>query len=53
MSRVAMRSATRAGWLIGGGMWTMPCPRRMFFVRTAAAARNSSGAVAWQYSSRK
>ena len=28
-SSIAMRSATRAGWLNGGGVCTMPWPRRM------------------------
>ena len=28
-SRVAIRSATRAGWLKPTGSWTMPCPSRM------------------------
>ena len=32
-SNVAMRSAMRAGWLYAGAVCTMPCPRRMFFVR--------------------
>ena len=32
------------GWLNGGGVCTMPCPRRMFFVRCDAAARKTSGA---------
>ena len=50
---IAIRSAIRAGWLNGGGVWTMPCPRRMFFVRCDAAARNTSGALEWEYSSRK
>ena len=31
----------------------MPNPSRMFLVRWLAAARNISGAVEWQYSSRK
>ena len=35
-SRAAMRSATRAGWLIADGSCTMPCPRRM---RESAARR--------------
>ena len=48
-----MRSATRAGWLNGGGVCTMPWPSRMFFVRCDAAARNTSGALEWLYSSRK
>ena len=48
-----MRSATRAGWLIAGGIWMIPWPRRIFFVRCAAAARNTSGDELWQYSSRK
>ena len=50
-SSVLTRSATRAGWLVGS--CTMPWPRRMFFVRWLAAARNTSGADEWLYSSRK
>ena len=53
MSRLATRSATRAGWLIAGGIWMIPWPRRICFVRAAAAARTTSGAALWQYSSRK
>jgi hypothetical protein len=30
-----------------------PWPRRMRWVRMAAAARNTSGAEQWEYSSRK
>ena len=52
-SSVAMRSATRAGWLKPGGSWTMPCPRRMRVVRWLAAARKTSGAEECEYSSRK
>ena len=52
-SSIAMRSATRAGWLNGGGVCTMPWPSRMRFVRCDAAARNTSGALEWLYSSRK
>ena len=52
-SSIAMRSAMRAGWLNGGGVCTMPCPSRMFFVRCDAAARNTSGALECEYSSRK
>ena len=48
-----MRSATRAGWLKPGGICTMPWPSLMFFVRWLAAARNTSGALEWEYSSRK
>jgi hypothetical protein len=50
---MAMRSATRAGWLYGGGMRVMPCPSRMVRVRWLTAARNTSGAVECEYSSRK
>ena len=50
---MAIRSAMRAGWLNGGGVWTMPWPSRMFFVRWLAAARNTSGALECEYSSRK
>ena len=39
-----MRSAMRAGWLYPGGISVIPWPRRMFFVRCEAAARNTSGA---------
>ena len=52
-SSIEIRSATRAGWLNGGGVCTMPCPSRMFFVRCDAAARNTSGALLCEYSSRK
>ena len=52
-SSVAMRSATRAGWLKPGGICTMPWPSRMFLVRWLAAARNTSGALECEYSSRK
>jgi hypothetical protein len=52
-SSMAMRSATRAGWLKAGGVCTMPCPRRMRVVRCEQAARNTSGALEWLYSSRK
>ena len=48
-----MRSATRAGWFWRGGVCTMPWPRRMFSVRCDAAARKTSGAEEWLYSSRK
>ena len=48
-----MRSATRAGWLNPTGNWTMPWPSRMRWVRWLAAARNTSGAEEWEYSSRK
>ena len=44
-SSIEMRSAMRAGWLNAGGVCTMPCPRRMCFVRCDAAARNTSGAL--------
>ena len=50
---MAIRSATRAGWLYPGGMSTMPWPRRMRFVRWLAAARKTSGAGECEYSSRK
>ncbi len=43
----------RAGWLIGGGRCITPNPSRMSLVRWLAAARNISGALEWQYSSRK
>ncbi len=52
-SSVAIRSATRAGWLTAGGSCTMPCPSRIRCVRAAAAARNTSGADECEYSSRK
>ena len=52
-SSVATRSATRAGWFTGGGIWTIPWPRRIREVRTAAAGRKTSGAEEWLYSSRK
>src|SRR5215472_13347583 len=52
-SRVATRSATRAGGLYPGGIKTMPCPRRMRRERWDAAARNTSGAEECEYSSRK
>ncbi len=48
-----MRSATRAGWLNGGAVSTTPWPRRMRDVRWLQAARNTSGAEEWLYSSRK
>ena len=38
-----MRSATRAGWLNGGGVCTMPCPSRMRFVRCDTAAEEHLG----------
>ncbi len=40
---MAMRSATRAGWLNGGAVSTTPWPRRMRDVRWLQAARNTSG----------
>jgi hypothetical protein len=52
-SSVAARSTTRAGWLNAGGSCTIPCPSRMRFVRWLAAARNTSGALECEYSSRK
>src|SRR5438093_4885790 len=52
-SRVAMRSATPAGWLYAGGLCTMPWPSRRSFVRWETAARKTSGAEEWLYSSRK
>ena len=53
MSSAAARSAQRAGWLNGGSTTAIPWPSRMRFVRAAAAARNTSGAEQWEYSSRK
>ena len=50
---MAIRSAIRAGWLTPGGVCTMPCPSRIRLVRWLAAARNTSGAVECEYSSRK
>ena len=47
------RSAVRAGWLNFGAVRMMPWPRRMFLVRWLHAARNTSGAEEWLYSSRK
>ena len=47
-SSVAMRSATRAGWLIAGGVCTIPWPRRIRFVRCDSAPRNTSGALEWR-----
>ncbi len=52
-SSVAMRSAIRAGWLMYGGVCTMPWPMRTFLVRWLTAARNTSGAEECAYSSRK
>jgi hypothetical protein len=52
-SRVAMRSATRAVWLKLTGSSTMPWPMRICRVRWLAAARKTSGAEEWLYSSRK
>ena len=52
-SRVAIRSATRAGWLKAGGSWTMPWPSRIRDVRWLAAARKTSGAEECEYSSKK
>ena len=52
-SSMETRSAIRAGWLNGAGVCTIPWPRRMFFVRCDAAARNTSGALLCEYSSRK
>ncbi len=52
-SSVAMRSATRAGWLNRGAVRTTPWPRRMRSVRWLQAARKTSGADEWLYSSRK
>lgn len=52
-SSVASVSAVRAGWLYFGITWRMPWPRRILRVRDAAAARNTSGADEWEYSSRK
>src|SRR4051812_9353951 len=42
-SSVATRSATRAGWLNGGGICTMPWPRRMRLVRCDAAGEEDLG----------
>ena len=46
-----MRSTALAGWLVVSCM--MPWPSRMRDVRWLAAARNTSGAEEWLYSSRK
>ena len=50
---MAIRSATRAGWLKPEGNWTMPWPRRIRDVRWLAAARKTSGAEECEYSSKK
>ena len=50
-SRVETFSATRCGWFVV--ICTIPWPSRMFFVRWLAAPRNTSGAEACEYSSRK
>ena len=50
---MAIRSATRAGWLNPIGSCTMPWPILIRLVRWLAAARNTSGADEWLYSSRK
>ena len=42
-SSVAMRSATRRGWLMRKGSSTIPCPRRMFLVLAARCDSTSSG----------
>ena len=52
-SSVAMRSATRAGWLYLGGICTMPWPSLICSVRWLAAAKNTSGADECEYSSKK
>ena len=52
-SSVAIRSATRAGWLTCGMTLTIPWPILMFFVLWLAAARNTSGADECEYSSMK
>ena len=52
-SSVAIRSATRAGWLIAGGITQMPWPSRIRLVRCVSAPRNTSGAEECEYSSRK
>ena len=39
--------------MTGGRHSAMPWPMWMFFVCAAAAARNTSGAEEWEYSSRK
>jgi hypothetical protein len=46
-----MRSTALAGWLVVSCM--IPWPSRMRDVRWLAAARNTSGADEWLYSSRK
>ncbi len=50
---MATRSAVRAGWLNRGEVRMIPWPRRMFLVRWLHAARKTSGAEEWLYSSRK
>ena len=50
-SRLAIRSAKRAGWLVVSCM--MPWPRRICLVRWLAAARKDSGDGECEYSSRK
>ncbi len=52
-SKVAMRSAMRAGWLNGGGVWTIPWPSLICLVRCETAPKNTSGADEWLYSSKK
>ncbi len=52
-SRVATRSATRAEWLNPWGSWTIPWPSRILLVRWLAAPKKTSGALEWEYSSRK
>ena len=52
-SKVASRSAIRAGWLYAGGWRTMPCPNRICLVRWLQAAKKTSGAEECEYSSKK
>ena len=52
-SSIATRSAVRAGWLKPGAVRMIPWPRRMCCVRWLQAARKTSGADEWLYSSRK
>ena len=42
-----------AGFYYNGEVWMIPWPRRMFLVRWLAAAKNTSGALEWLYSSKK
>src|SRR5260370_19435833 len=52
-SSAPTRSATRAGWLIGGGSSVTPDPRRMRLGRWLAAAKKLSDPQECEYSSRK